>query len=98
MYIDPLILYTAMKVAVFTRSLLLLLVLVLLLAPSIHVEAVVSQQAQKQVKATGVTLGGPVSTQARQRVRKQRKERSERLQKEGRPTISNAAAIEPAGN
>jgi len=83
--------------ASFTRSAVLLLVAVLLLAPSVHVEAMVNPAVARQVQATGATVGGPVSMQARQTVRTQRKERRARLQKL-KPQVSSGAAVQAAGN
>lgn len=81
----------------FTRSAVLLLVAVLLLAPSVHVEAMVNPQLAKKARETGVTFGGPVSMQARQTIRTQRKERREKLRKE-KPQVSSAATVQAAGN
>jgi len=83
--------------ASFIRSAVLLLVAVLLLAPSLHVEAMVNPALAARVRATGETLGGPVPMQARQTVKTQRKERRAKLQKL-KPSVSSGAAVQAAGN
>lgn len=91
----------------FTRTAVLLLVLVVLLAPSIHVEAVVSPEAAKQAAVTGQTIGGPLNSQAREQIRVQRQHRRERLgqktanagttlQTAASPTNNAATTVQPA--
>jgi len=92
----------------FTRTAVLLLALVVLLAPSIHVGAMVSPEAAKQAAVTGQAVGGPLNSQARERIRVQRQHRRERLgqktanagttaQPAARPTINTATTVQPAG-